>query len=103
LSIGERLRTIRKQKNLTLQKVHELTGISIATLSNWENNKRMPTTSGLKKWSKGLGINYEDIFYDDSLFSPTAEELNFLFLIRKLSPSDQDHLLAMLKLMVKKK
>lgn len=103
LSIGERLRLLRKKRNLTLQRVHELTDISIATLSNWENNKIKPTTSGLERWAEGVGINYEDIFFNASEFTPTPDELNMITLFRQLSPTDQAHLMALLKLMVKKK
>ncbi len=40
MSIGERLRNWRKEKNLTTTQIHEATGISLGALSNYENDKR---------------------------------------------------------------
>jgi transcriptional regulator with XRE-family HTH domain len=105
-SIGERLRHIRKKRNLTLQKVHELTGISISTLSNWENDNVHPNTSALKRWASGIGIEFEDIHKRPeihSTYNPTEEELLILSLIRQLSPPEQMHLMSLLQLMVNKK
>jgi len=99
--IGERLRSIRKNKNLTQEKIHERSNISVATLSDWENNKRAPTTSALQRWADAVGIDFWDIFFSD--LTPTPAEINMLVLFRQLAPSDQEHLLSLMKLMSKKK
>ncbi|MEK3868306.1 MULTISPECIES: helix-turn-helix domain-containing protein [Paenibacillus] len=99
--IGERLRAIRKNRNLTQQKIFERSGISVGTLSDWENNKRAPTTSALQRWADAVGIDFWDIFFSD--LTPTAAEINMLTLFRQLTPTDQEHLLSLMKLMSKKK
>jgi len=53
------LKNIRKEKNLSMRKVEELTGISQAYLSQIESGKRgTPTPNILKKLSKGLETDY---------------------------------------------
>jgi len=103
LNLGERLRAIRKSRNLTLQKLHERSGISVATLSTWENNNRRPSMSSLTKWAAAVGIDVWDIFIEyPSEFTPLAEEIDLIVLFRQLSKKDQEHFLAILKQMTKK-
>ncbi|MGG3278939.1 helix-turn-helix domain-containing protein [Paenibacillus solani] len=103
MDIGKRIRTIRKSRNLTLDKVHELTKISRATLSLWETNKTRPTLNALERWAEGIGIEVWDIFFDASEFEPTPDEMLMLEMFRQLSSSDQTHLLSLLKTMSKRR
>jgi len=103
LKLGERLKAIRKSRNLTLEKIHERSGISMANLSKWENNKGFPTLKSLEKWAKAVGITLWDIFFDyPDEFTPTAEELELIGLFRQLAKKDQEHILAILKQISKK-
>ncbi|WP_170220308.1 helix-turn-helix domain-containing protein [Paenibacillus anaericanus] len=103
MNLGERLRAIRKSRDFTLQKIHERSGISIATLSEWENNNRKPTIKSLTRWATSVGIDFWDIFFEyPSEFTPTVEEIDMLVLFRQLAMKDQEHILAILKLMAKK-
>lgn len=103
MDLGSRLRTIRKSKNFTLDKLHERTGISRATLSKWENNKVPPTMAALERWAEGVGINVWDIFFGTSEYDLTSDEMNLIQMFRMLSPSDQQHLISLLRTMSKKK
>ncbi|OAB28410.1 helix-turn-helix domain-containing protein [Paenibacillus macquariensis] len=102
MNLGERLRSIRKNRNFTLDKIHEKSNISRASLSEWENNKRKPTVRALERWADAVGIEFWDIFFEPSSFSPNSEEIDMIFLFRMLSLKDQEHLHALLKLMAKK-
>lgn len=103
MNLGERLRAIRKSKDLTLEKIHERSRISIATLSEWENNNRKPTIKSLTRWASAVGIDFWDIFFEyPSEFTPTSSEIDMLVLFRQLPTKDQEHILAILKLMAKK-
>lgn len=48
-TLGERLQYIRKKNNLTQEKVAEALGISIETISRYENNWMFPTAHILVK------------------------------------------------------
>ena len=55
MEIGEKLKTIRKEKGLTLQQLADETGLSIGFLSNLERDLSSPTVSALHKICEVLG------------------------------------------------
>ena len=46
-TIGSRIRTARKDKGLTMQQLHELTGLSTGNISDLENDRYAPSASAL--------------------------------------------------------
>jgi len=54
INIGEKLKELRKAKNLTLTEVAEKTGLSPAYLSNVERNQASPTLNNLFKIGTAL-------------------------------------------------
>lgn len=56
-SIGERMSSARKNKNLTQAEVCKLGGIHKASYSNWENNRRTPSLIDSKKLEGILGVS----------------------------------------------
>ncbi|KEI00924.1 helix-turn-helix domain-containing protein [Clostridium botulinum] len=63
--IGTNLRTIRNKKNMTLDNVSKLTGVSKAMLGQIERGESNPTVSTLWKISTGLKVSFSS-FIDDS-------------------------------------
>ena len=58
------IKNIRKNKGISLRKLHEMTGISRAYLFDLENNRRFnPTMFILKKIAEELEVNIKDLFY----------------------------------------
>ena len=53
-SIGDRIKSRRKELKLTIKNIHETTGLSIGNISDMENNKYAPSTSSLIPLSKVL-------------------------------------------------
>ena len=60
LQLGEKIRKLRRERRLTLQKVAELTSLSKPLLSQIENDQVTPPIATLLKIAKGLkvGIHY---------------------------------------------
>lgn len=56
--VGQNLRELRQDMNLTLDKMSELTGVSKAMLGQIERGDSSPTISTLWKISTGLKINF---------------------------------------------
>lgn len=56
LDIGSQVRNLRNQRNLTLQELSELTGLSKPNLSQIENNIVTPPIATLLKISTALGV-----------------------------------------------
>ncbi len=60
-SIGERLKAIRDSRNLNLNDVSELTGISKAMLSKIERGESVPSITTVWKIANGLQITLNDL------------------------------------------
>lgn len=55
--LGETIKELRKVKQLTLQNLSDMTGLSVAFLSQLENDQANPTLSTLRKLSTALGTS----------------------------------------------
>jgi len=61
-TLGTYLKTVRKQKSLTLRTVEDKTGVSNAYLSQLENNKIVnPSPTILHKLAECYGVSYEHL------------------------------------------
>lgn len=52
----------RNNKNITLVKLSDLTGISKSTLNNIENGRVSPTMKQLETIAKALGVKITDLY-----------------------------------------
>lgn len=59
--IGARIRTLRKEKKLTLTEMSEMTDLSLGFLSKLENDQTSPTIAHLHKVCNALNITLNDI------------------------------------------
>lgn len=66
MSIGEKVRKIRKEKGLSIMDLKEKTGLSKSTISDLENNKSSPTIDTLQKIADALGVDVRDFFEDNT-------------------------------------
>jgi SOS-response transcriptional repressor LexA len=57
MSIGERLRKLRKQQNLTREQLSIQTGITVAALGNYERDERKPNFEAMTKLEKYFGVS----------------------------------------------
>ncbi len=76
LDIGSQIRSLRNQRNLTLQELSDLTGLSKPNLSQIENNIVTPPISTLLKISTALGVPI------GTFFQKTSQETNMV-VVRK--------------------
>jgi transcriptional regulator with XRE-family HTH domain len=70
MQIGERLKSLRKERGLTLQQIADATNLSIGFLSNVERDVSSPTISALLSICIVLAVDLS------SLLQPEAEERN---------------------------
>ncbi|MGL5153119.1 MAG: helix-turn-helix domain-containing protein [Clostridium sp.] len=61
LSLGERIKTIRKNKNISQKEMSKLLGIPYSTYSNYENNNREPSVEILKTLCEVLEISNDTV------------------------------------------
>ena len=62
--IGERLRQIREQKNLSQGDIEHKTGLLRCYVSRVENGHTVPAIETLEKLARALGIPLYQLFYD---------------------------------------
>jgi len=62
MKIGEKIKKLRKAKNLTLAELSDKSGVALATLSRIENNKMTGTLESHMAICKALGIGLPEIY-----------------------------------------
>ena len=75
-NIGNRIKEIRKQKNITIQKLSQFTDLSVGYLSNLERNQASPTLNNLQKICIALDTSVRDLLFprNDERFLIRREE-----------------------------
>jgi len=73
LSIGEKIRSVRIEKEMSLNQLANETGCSIETLENIENNKITPPVGNLLQISKALSLDSGYLFKDSQKKHPRVE------------------------------
>lgn len=66
-ALGKKIKTIRKEKNLTQEKLSELINIETPSLSNIETGKYAPSTETLQKLSEVLDVALWEFYYFDTI------------------------------------
>lgn len=80
--LGKKIKEIRKKQGLTQEKLAELAGIEIPSLSNIENGKNYPNHETLEKISLALCVRPYELFVFDyylpkeQLISEMIESMN---------------------------
>jgi transcriptional regulator with XRE-family HTH domain len=62
--IGDRLRALREQKNLSQGHIEKRTGLLRCYISRVENGHTVPTIETLEKWCRALEVPLYQIFYE---------------------------------------
>ncbi|MCQ4924949.1 helix-turn-helix domain-containing protein [Tissierella carlieri] len=102
MSIGDRIRFKRKSLRLTIQELHEKTGLSIGNISDLENNKYSPSVATLLPLSKALkcsidwlitGSNHEDNLQE---FDCSDIEYKIIQMFRSLDERDKEDIFNLL-------
>ncbi|WP_370583078.1 helix-turn-helix domain-containing protein [Pedobacter sp. MC2016-24] len=66
-ALGDRVRALRKAKNMSMEKLAEHAGIDYRQVFNIEHGKTNATVSTLHNISKALDISISELFDIDSL------------------------------------
>lgn len=74
---GERIREARENIGMTQAKLHELTGISVTQISNYENNLINVGIDNLAKIAKALKTSIDEIYYGSASKKPITSAANY--------------------------
>ena len=67
-SFGQRIRTMRMEKNLTQQQLADMMFVSRKTIGNWESGNRLPDISMLSRLASHLGVETYELL--DEMYGP---------------------------------
>lgn len=101
MNIGERLRILRKSKNISIYKISKETGISQNHISGIELGKRQPTIDTLSRLTKPLGITLTELFNEDAKAVFLSENEKLLIENYRCLPDDKAAALLNLSNMLK--
>lgn len=73
IQISNRLRDLRKEKNITLQELAEAAGVSKGMLSQVENSRAIPSLPVLLNLISSLQVDFNDFFKDINLLAPDSK------------------------------
>lgn len=66
MNVGNKLKSLRKQNNLTLKELHSKTGLSISFISDIENKRRNPSIDNLRILATALGVSADEFFKENN-------------------------------------
>jgi len=89
MNIGDRLRSIRKNKKISIYQVSKETGISQNHISSVELGKRQPTIDTLARLAKPLGITLAELFNEDNTVSVLTDKERILLENYRTLPDDK--------------
>jgi transcriptional regulator with XRE-family HTH domain len=106
-SIGIRIKQRRNELGLKQLQIKELTGISSGNLSDIENGKKLPSTPALLALSETLDCSIDWILKGESpenenIILSSERENELLNGFRQLDQDDQDELMGLLALKLRK-
>lgn len=112
-TIGSRIKNRRKELGLTQVQVRQLTGISNGNLSGIENGNILPSSNALISLSEILKVSADwiltgkysilDIQEQNQEPKMNTQEESFLNCFRQLDPEDQDEILEMMNMKIRRK
>lgn len=62
MTFGEKLKDLRKKRNLTIKELAEKSGVTAVSICNYENGHHKPNLVNIQKLSKALKCKYEDLY-----------------------------------------
>lgn len=94
--LGDRINDLRLEKGITQLELAKYLYIKRNTLSQYENNRRIPSIDTIKKIANYFNTSIEYVLgVTDLRISPTDKKIEvFLNLFVKLKPTDQEEIIA---------
>jgi transcriptional regulator with XRE-family HTH domain len=65
MTIAERIRLTRQQKNISQSELAKVAGINVKSLSRYENGSSIPPANALKAISDALGVSADTLLSDN--------------------------------------
>jgi len=89
---GKKIKAIRKSREMTQERLAELSGLSLQYIGEIERGTRNPSLTSMESLAKALDLPIAELFNMDD-FRMSAEELRAV-LIRQIDNADEERLRA---------
>lgn len=99
-SIGQKIRTTRKLKEMTLEDLSNEANIDWSFLARIETGKAIPSLQTLYTLSTVLGLNLSQLFDNTNIDSDLLLERDFANLLNRISLKEKKKLLKIFKLIL---
>lgn len=100
MEIGKKLRKLREDRNMTMYRLTQITGVSGHHIKGIEEGTRQPTVETLQRLTSALGTSLAEIFNDDMQSSYLSEkERQLIENFRRMSEERADTLLKISELL----
>lgn len=76
MTIGERIREVRKECGITQKELGERLGLSYQSIAQWENNLRNPKSETVLKIANALGISVYSLLNFDQASALLENQIN---------------------------
>lgn len=96
MEIGKKLHKLREEKNMSMYRLTQITGVAGQHIRGIEEGTRQPTIDTLQRLTAALGSSLAEIFSEDEQCSYLSErEKQLIDNFRRLSDEKADALLTM--------
>ena len=101
MDIAERLKIIRKSKNISVYRLSQLSGVSETHIRDLERGDRNPSFDTLNRLAQPLGLSLSELFNEsDDVAYLNKDEKALIECFRHLGKDKADSLLTFLKTFV---
>ena len=92
MNIGDKIKELRKELNLSQTKLAKLTNLKPPSICQYESGKRIPNPNALQALSKGLNVPIEILISNEQLPSnDDCTDMYYLFIrIKNLSDKNKN-------------
>lgn len=95
MSFGTRLRQVRQERHLTIEKLAELVKSSENVIRGYEKSRRMPTSEMMLRICEALQVAPDYLYQDELSFNPYEDTNITISKLEKL-PSDKKNIVKYL-------
>lgn len=101
MTIAERIRLYRQQKNLSQAELAERSGVNNKSLSRYELDTSIPPADALKAIADALGVSADSLLSDDNIAIKDMELLKRFEAIQEMSGEDKQMIIKFLDLAIR--
>lgn len=75
-TIGEQIRSIRKEKGFTINEIADKTGLTASFISQFERNKTKGSVASIQKIASALNINVSSLFHGSEAMTQPLQSIS---------------------------